>query len=69
MESYDKLHKQYLKTKKKLEDAKENIYKKEISKRDTKLNKIKEYLEPLKDGEIGPYEINEILDIIKEEER
>ena len=33
-----------------------------------KLNKIKEYLEPLKDGEIGPYEINEILNIIEESE-
>lgn len=152
MESYAKLHKQYLKTKKKLEDTKENIYKKEIEKykhfvetiaekmqidpaillegeisrqvetylgdefiihtkwcfapdsikkikrwatipqvygkeilvkseyfntnynkkyktsNKQKLNKIKDYLEPLKDGEIGPYEINEILNIIEESE-
>lgn len=29
--------------------------------------KATEYLEPLKDGEIGPYEINEILNILKGE--
>ena len=32
-----------------------------------KLIKIKNYLEPLKNDEIGPYEIDEILNIIDEE--